>query len=226
MEKIIYALNGATGADTAQCAADLKTAGAQSVRINLSDSDVEPAAMLAQKRGDTLPDTIIQCWVPSSNALMRGAIDAVIDDLSHDWSAWLVSESTIIENEKHPTASGSRTVGFSQMAFLTLPDGMSWNDWRAVWRDSHTQIAIDTQSNFEYVQNLVVEPLTDNAAPFVAIVEECFPAEAMTNPLVFFDAADDQAKFDRNLKIMMDSCARFITQGTIDVIPTSQYTFD
>jgi hypothetical protein len=73
--------------------------------------------------------------------------------------------------------------------------------------------------------NLVVLPLTHDAPAYDAFVEECFPAEAMTDPQAFFDAVGDQAIFDANLATMMDSCGRFIDFARIDVIPTSQHDF-
>ncbi len=99
------------------------------------------------------------------------------------------------------------------------------------WRRSRSgtattpRVAIDTQSNFEYVQNLIVRPLTDDAPDYAAFVEECFPLEALTDPHAFFDAVGDQAKFEANLATMMDSCNRFIQFGRIDIMPTSQYDF-
>ncbi|MFN5902520.1 MAG: EthD domain-containing protein [Novosphingobium sp.] len=101
---------------------------------------------------------------------------------------------------------------------------MSHAEWLSLWQDSHTQVAIETQANFEYVQNLVVRTLTEGAPPYVAIVEECFPEAALTDPFVFFDAVGDPAKFKANLDRMMESCDRFIDRGTIDVIPTGQYS--
>lgn len=225
MEKLIYTLEGAKIDDPAGLASSLQAAGASRVRINLSDETVAPAAPLAQKRGDILPNAAVQFWLQSSNAMFRDIAEEVVRSVCEEFHGWLVSESLIIPNRDHQPSNGQRTHGFAQIACLTLPESQSWSDWRKVWRDSHTQIAIDTQSNFEYIQNLVVEPLTDNAPPYVAIVEECFPPDAMTDAAVFFDAVGNQAKFDANLKTMMDSCARFITPGTIDVIPTSQFDF-
>ena len=66
---------------------------------------------------------------------------------------------------------------------------------------------------------------TPDAPPYAAIVEECFPESALSDPFVFFDAVGDPDKFNANLATMMDSCDRFIDRGTIDVIPTSQYNF-
>ena len=56
-----------------------------------------------------------------------------------------------------------------------------------------------------------------------AIVEEGFPTGALDNPALFFDAEGDPAKFDKNLKTMMDSVGRFIDMSRIDVTPSSQY---
>ncbi|MCB2088606.1 MAG: EthD domain-containing protein [Sphingomonadaceae bacterium] len=225
MEKIIATLCGEQMPDPAALAAGLREAGATAVRINLRDEAVAPAAGLVQQSGASLPDAVVQFWLPSANPARLGATDTVLARYGTVTGQWLVTESTIIANTLHPPMAGERTHGFAQMAFLTLPEGRAWADWRRIWRDGHTQVAIDTQSNFEYVQNLVVEPLADGAAPFVAVVEECFPPAAMTDPLTFFDAAGDKAKFERNLAAMMESCARFITPGTIDVFATSQYDF-
>ncbi len=226
MEKIFCTLWGTEPDKLLTSAAEkLADAGATNIRINVRDDAVAAGAGLIQSRGGPLPSAAMQFWVPSSNAIFRGPLDAIINEYCDHFHSWLVVESRIIPNGKYPPVAGERTDGFAQLAFLTLPPGMDWQAWRAVWRDYHTQVAIDTQSNFEYFQNLVVEPLTDGAPPYVAIVEECFPIKALTDPLVFFDAVGDQGKFDRNLAAMMESCGRFIAPGGIDVFPTSQYDF-
>lgn len=227
MEKIFCALWGAEPEKLlTELTAKLANSGARNIRVNIQDAAVGDGAGLIQSRGDPLPNAILQFWLLSSNVIFRNACDAIISEYCDRLDSWLVTESQIITNEKHPPQSEQRCAGFSQIAFLTLPPGMDWQEWRNVWRDYHTRVAIDTQSNFEYVQNLVVEPLTEEAAPYVAIVEECFPIEALTDPFVFFDAAGDQEKFDLNLAAMMESCGRFIAPGTIDVFPTSQYNFE
>ena len=226
MEKLVYAIRDADErAVTSVLPQAMQDAGASSVRVNVQDKRVASGEGLIQSRGDSLPNAVAQCWLPSANPLFRRSCDDAVSAICSSFHAWLVAESTIIPNEEHLPVIGEPTAGFAQLAFLTKPQKKSWNEWREVWRDYHTQVAIDTQSNFEYVQNVVVEPLTVDAPPFVAIVEECFPIEALTDPQVFFDAAGDQQKFEKNLGIMMESCGRFIDPGTIDVFPTSQYDF-
>jgi EthD domain len=225
MEKITCALWKPSSTLLAELPDALAKLGAKQVRINVQDQAVIPGAALRQRWQDPQQDAVVQFWLPSANPIFTGpTFDAVAAHCDR-FAAWLVAESTIIANSKHPPTRGQRTDGWSQMAFLTLPERLTWAEWRRVWRDVHTKVAIDTQANFEYVQNLVLEPLTPDAPPYIAIVEECFPIEALTDPFEFFDAVGDQEKFDRNLGAMMESCNRFIEFGRIDVIATSQYDF-
>lgn len=232
MEKVICLLWLAEGEDKAKANArllselpgPLTAAGASLIRLNLEDDVSAAGAHLRQSRGERQHDAVAQFWLPSANSLFRAEIDAAISAMATRWHGWVVAESTIIANSLHPPQPGERTAGWAQMAFLTLPDRLSHDEWLALWQDHHTPVAIETQANFEYVQNLVVRPLTEGAPPYVAIVEECFPEAALRDPFVFFDAVGDPARFKANLDRMMESCDRFIERGTIDVIPTGQYT--
>ena len=91
------------------------------------------------------------------------------------------------------------------------------------WTHHHTKIAIETQSNFIYVQNSVVRKLQKQAPDFIAIVEECFPSQAMSDQEEFYAARGDATLMKKNLEIMMDSCSAFIDFSKIEVIPTSRY---
>jgi hypothetical protein len=226
MEKIICALWGVDNATLlAELPKALKAAGASHIRINMRDEAVAPGAALIQKWQEPQQEAIVQYWLPSSNAIFRGSADEAVAAHCGTFHAWLATESTIIPNSAHPPEKGERTWGWSQASFISFRDDLPYADALSVWHSHHTRVAIDTQSNFEYVQNLIVKPLTEGAPHYDAFVEECFPLEALTDPFVFFDAVGDQAKFDANLATMMDSCQRFIQFGKIDIIPTSQYDF-
>ena len=233
MEKVICLLWAGEGSDRAAFNATLldglpgalQAAGAGGARLNIEDAVSAAGAHLRQSRGARQHDAVVQFWLPSANRLLRGEVDAALDAACAQWHGWVVAESTIIANTAHPPRPGQRTEGWAQMAFLTLPQRLTQPEWLALWQDRHTLVAIETQANFEYVQNLIVRPLTEGAPPYQAIVEECFPEAALTDPFVFFDAVGDPVRFKANLDRMMESCDRFIDRGTIDVIPTGQYTF-
>jgi EthD domain len=226
MEKIVAALWGVDNAQLlAGLPAALKAVGARHIRINIRDEAVATGAGLIQTWQEPQQDTVVQFWLPSANAIFRGEADKAIAAYCSRFAAWLVAESTIIANQAHPPIPGTRTWGWSQASFINFRDDLERMEAIKVWHSHHTRVAIDTQSNFEYVQNLIVRPLTDDAPDYTAFVEECFPIEALTDPQAFFDALGDQPKFEANLNAMMDSCGRFIQFGRIDIIPTSQYDF-
>lgn len=230
MEKIIYALWKDEHIDTEAFNAQLLEKigpalcdNALSVRVNLQDKHVSGGTSPTAKATDPQMDAIIQLWVDSANDSLRAPIDEILKGACLRFEGWLVSESTGIKNTKYPPQTGQRTEGFSQMVFLKRPDGMLWDEWRKHWHDTHTKVAIETQSNFEYHQNLVTRRLTEASGNYAAIVEECFPADALTNALVYFDAPGDEEKMQTNLNAMIKSVGNFIDHTKMDCIPTSQY---
>lgn len=233
MEKIICALWRNEGEDNSAFNTQLRdsltqalaAAGASNIRLNLCDEAVAPAGELVQQWQAPQQDAVLQFWLPTANDLFRAPADAAIAAHCQRFAAWLVTESTIIANTAHLPRSGERTWGWSQASFISFRQDMPRDATLEHWLTHHTRVAIDTQSNFEYVQNLIVRPLTKDAPAYDAFVEECFPAEAMTEPAAFFDAVGDQARFDANLAAMMQSCAAFINFTRIDIIPTSQFDF-
>jgi len=232
MEKVIYTLWKRADDSPAVFAESLRTqlsakllalTGVRGLQLNIDDAEVAPAAGIRQTAHAPHPDALLQVWLDSAIALRRAPVDAAIAAAVAKFDAYLVTESEPLRNERHPPQPGQRTHGFAQIALLKKPDRLGHDDWLAAWHDGHTPVAIETQSTFEYRQNVVVRALTAGARPYDAIVEECFPPEAMSDPQVFFDAAGDAQKFQRNLDRMMASVGRFLDLGTIDVLATSQY---
>ncbi|WP_321799214.1 EthD domain-containing protein [Caballeronia sp. J97] len=231
MEKVIYVLwrDAQTPPDRwsrtvrAQLADKLLSLGAHGVQINVADADVEPAAALRQVNTRPGIEGTASVWIDSANAMFRQSFDDAVRAVVPHMAAYLVSESQPVCNTRFPAKAGERTAGFAQLAFLQRPPRLTHETWLDVWQNHHTKVAIETQDNFAYVQNVVVRALTHAAPGYDAIVEECFPAAAMTDPHAFFDAVGDEAKFQRNVERMMESCARFIDFDRIDVLPTSQF---
>lgn len=234
MEKLIYALwcpEGHSRDDFNQkligvLPEKLLDAGAKNIRLNIQDDHVVAGNGLRQQWQQPQPDGLLQFWLASAYKIYREPVDAIIADFCARFEAWTVAESTILSPpEDLRSVNGRRSPGWAQIALIAKPKEMDHTTWIKDWQDRHTKVAIETQSNFAYTQNAVVRSLTDGAPDYAAIVEECFPDEALSNPMVFFDAANDQKKFKANLDRMMDSCASFIADGMIDVMATSQYDF-
>ncbi|WP_428311464.1 EthD domain-containing protein [Hydrocarboniphaga sp.] len=231
MEKVIYLLWREPGLDEHAWAAHLRQslpalrglAGVRSLQFNVQDEAVAPAAGIRRASSASPPDALVQVWLDSAIDAFRAPVDDALRQQADRIAAYLVTESQPLVNTRFASASGQRTTGFAQLALLKRPARLTPAQWLDLWHNRHTPVAIETQATFEYVQNVVVRALTVDAPDYDAFVEECFPAAAMSDPQVFFDAVGDADKFQRNLARMMDSVARFIDMDALDVLATSQY---
>lgn len=230
MEKVVYALwrdaatarpdfNTRLRTELSPRLADL----AHGVRINIQDDDVLVSESPRMAATHPQIEAVVQLWVDTARDKARAPIDALVAGLAPHYAAWLVSEAAEISNTLHPPTRGLRTEGFAQVVFLGRPPRLTWEAWREIWQRDHTLVGIETQANFEYVQNLVVRPLTYGAPAYVAMIEECFPTEAMFSEAVYFDGVGDLDRQLNNQAIMAESCARFIDFDRIECIPTSQF---
>ena len=230
MEKVVYALWRDAGeprerfnARLHQDVAPRLAERARAVRLNLQDEAVAGGASPRLQSTRPQMEAVVQVWLDSAHDSARRPIDELLETVAPRLAAWLVCESAPLPNTRCPPQPGRRTEGFSQLAFLGRPPRLAWPAWREAWQARHTAVALETQSTFEYVQNMVVRPLTYGAPDYAAIVEECFPARAFSDESAYFAAEDAPARLEAHKGQMGESCARFIDFDRIDCIPTSQY---
>ena len=190
------------------------------LQINIADENVNEAAALAQTNYSQNPDAIV--FIKVASQYYSENIISILQSFATKVEGFIVSESIILQDDSKDH-QGKRSEGFSQVVFLEKPLEMTEFDWFDHWTHHHTKIAIETQSNFTYIQNTIVRPLQNNSPNFIAVIEECFPSEAMSNPSIFYNAENDSELLLKNTELMMDSCSRFIDFQKIEVIPTSRY---
>lgn len=189
----------------------------------LRDEDVAPAHLLEMINTGHPCDALLSIW--SENTFDHAAFFTQISSLG-DYQAYGVLESAPLVNEQLV----GRVPGMCQVAFIRKPQEQTRSDWLSAWLGDHTKVAIDTQSTFGYRQNIVATVMPYKSAQYHpswplmdAIVEENFPALAMTSREAFFAAEGDAEKFEKHQQIMMQSCGRFIDFSAFDCVPMSQY---
>jgi hypothetical protein len=217
-----------TEADDAWCtrlrakvAADLLDIGLPGLAINVRDNEVRDS-MMTLTTMDPPVAALVGIWVQQSYG---GQVQTVVELLKaecDDVAAYLVTESVPLPPP--PTVAGQRTVGLANVALLRRPDELDEATWRTRWHIDHTPVAIETQSTFGYVQNAVVRALSPGAPTLSAIVEELFPAEAMSDLRAFFGAADDDDLRNR-MERMVASTSAFGANKNVDTVPTSRYVY-
>lgn len=225
MEKVIIALRGAPGDDAwcarlrTEVAQDLLDTGAAGLTVNVRDSMVTDSLMTLTTL-DPPVIAFVSVWTPQYYGSQIDRATTVLAQLCEQVAAYLVTESVPLAPPR--TEPGERTPGFANVALLRRPDHLDEATWLRRWHHDHTQVALDTQSTFGYVQNTVVRALTPGAPPVSAIVEELFPIEATADLHAFFGAADDAELGDR-MSRMVASTTAFGANENVDTVPTSRY---
>lgn len=198
----------------------LRQGGASRVQVNVVDPDLGPPHGLVPGPDSVRLGAAISWWVAAAGD--TGVHHRLLPDSDRwTWHSFVVCEAIQLQGPPAPP-DGGRCVGFTQIVPLTVPHELSWAEWRHRWQGGHTTVAIETQSSFRYVQNVVVRPLSDGAPAFAAIVEESFPLRAATDPAVFYDAEGDEVRYNSNLTRMLNSCARFMS-GDVPIVWTAEY---
>ncbi len=194
---------------------DLGMAG---LAVNVRDSAVSHSLMTLTTL-DPPVSAVVSLWTQQCYGEQLTSALKLLAAECEQLGAYLVTESMPLQA---PLELGSRTKGLANIALLRRPADMDQATWLNTWQLKHTSVAIDTQSTFGYTQNWVVRTLTPDAPGISGIVEELFPAEAITDLQAFFGAADDSELQDR-LGRMVASTTAFGANENIDTVPTSRY---
>ncbi len=225
MEKVIAVLMRADS-DDEWCArqrgpvADaLLGLGVPGLSVNVRDGAVRHSLMTLTTL-DPPVAAVVSLWTQQCYGDQMAAALRLLAGECERLGAYLVTESVPLAA---PTAeSGPRTTGLANIALLRRPAGLDQATWLTRWQRDHTAVAIETQSTFGYTQNWVVRTLTPDAPGIDGIVEELFPAEAITDLNAFFGAADDKDLQNR-IGQMVASTTAFGANENIDTVPTSRY---
>ena len=227
MEKVIVALRSVSADDglaerlCGPVAAELLTLDLPGVTVNVRDAPVRESLMTLTTL-DPPVVALVSLWADQHyGEPVRRALDLLAGEADL-LAGYLVTESVPMAPPACPP--GQRVAGLANIALLRRPAQMDEQTWLTRWLRDHTPVAIATQSTFGYVQNHVVRPLTPDAPPVSAIVEEMFPIEAVGSLHAFFGAADDADLADR-MGRMIASTAAFGANENIDTIGTGRYVF-
>jgi EthD domain len=227
MEKVIAVLMRADSSDewcarqrgpVAEALLDL---GLPGLSVNVRDDAVRHSLMTLTTL-DPPVAAVVSLWTQQCyGEQLTAALDLLASECDQ-LAAYLVTESIPLLAPNIET--GSRTTGLANIALLRRPTDMDRASWLSRWQGHHTSVAIETQSIFGYTQNWVVRTLTPGAPGIAGIVEELFPAEAITDLKAFFGAADDD-DLQHRLSEMIASTSAFGANENIDTVPTSRYVF-
>lgn len=229
MEKSVFVLFADSTEDRARLAARVRDElgprllelGVSGLVLHLADEHVAYAE--AARRVRRTPGMVGLVSVFTETMAEVPAVEDLLRAVVPRYAGYRVDPHVALANTTRLAPLGERTPDPVVVAFLERPERLSASEWRRVWREEHVPVAIETQSTFHYVRNVVREPLTKGAPPWEGIVEEGFPRDALLDPKVWYAADGDQALFEQRFRRMMASVKKFLEPEKVESIPTSEY---
>jgi hypothetical protein len=232
MEKVVYVVwKDPAQSDTefrsaliGPVATRLRALGAPRLKVCVVDDEVAPGAGL--RIGSMKPPKagMISFWLEQSQE--RAAHERAIAEQTARIAGYLVVESRPLVNESQRARPGERTPGFSYVSCIRPRAGLTHEEFIHLWYTVQRDMAIETQSTFSYVRNEIVRPLTPEAPPWAAVVEEGFPIGALDDAMVFYDARGSKEILAAHQKRMLEAVQSFIALDTIECHPMSEYVFE
>jgi hypothetical protein len=198
--------------------ARLAAAGVHRLQLNLDDEPVTAALRL--QTFEEPVRAVVSVWTSGDPAELAAAL---ADDPA-TIAGWQVDERRPLDPPE--TYDGSRADTLANMAVLRRPEELAREDWLAWWLGPHTQIAMETQATFGYVQNIVAGAVTPDAPRVDAIVEELFPSAALDDIHAFYGSDGDDAELGRRLTRLMASVTKMGADRDLDLVPSSRYLYD
>jgi hypothetical protein len=202
-------------------AQEFQLLGAHGLTVNVADTEVDHAASARRTLLVPPPTGLVSFWLDCADD--REPYEVALSEASARQAGYLVVESVPIVNRSHVAKAGERTPGVNMIALLERPERIGWDAWIEHWHGHHRQVAIETQCTFHYVRNVVVRALTKAAPNWSGIVEEGFPAEAVTDPMLWYRAGGSEEVLRRNLGRMVESCQAFLDLERVESHPMSEY---
>ncbi len=204
-----------------ELAPQLVERGARHLKLLLADEHVLPARSARLTRLDPPLDGMVSFWLACSDD--RGPLEEAIAAHTVRREGYLVVESVPLPDSRPVAPAPARMPGIVMLACLERPGRLSREEWIRRWHHDHKTVALETQCTFLYVRNTVVWPLTEGAPPYEGIVEEGFPAEAVTDPMLWYKAGGSEERLRQNMGRMIESCRRFLDLESVESHPLSEY---
>jgi hypothetical protein len=229
MEKLVYVVwKPAADSDLAfasqlreRVAPQLEALGARGLTLHLVDADVKHALRARITRLDPPVSGLVSFWLDAADD--RAPLERLLIAATSRLAGYLVVESVPLRNTRQRAPLGERTPGIIMAALIERPERLSFEAWIAHWHGPHREVALETQCTFVYVRNVVVRALTPGAPPWAGIVEEGFPADAVTDPMRWYKAEGSPETLQRNVKRMVESCKAFLDLDRVESHPMSEY---
>lgn len=183
--------------------------------MDLDDEHAQVPPPLPATAGDPQVSALVSIWLTRSDD--RGPFEQVLRSVASTLHGYVVTESLYDDygDTEHSGprdwADGERSPAVLTCSFFPVKRGMTHADWIEYWHTKISPMSAEVQPRMRYVRNAVARPLTPDAPPFMGIVEEAWPSgQHIVDPMLFYNAAGDPERMNRNITTMIEHVGEFI----------------
>jgi hypothetical protein len=206
----------------------LLAAGPRALTMDLDDEDADVASPVPGPDGEAPVRAVVSLWVDAYD--WRAPFESVLNAVAERLAGYQVVESLYGDygssrwSEPRWWPDGERSPGLLTVALFNRPPDMAFEDWITFWHTKQSPMSEAVQPRCRYVRNAVFRPVTADAPPYQAIVEEAWPSAAhVTDPMLFFCADGDPEKMKANMATMIQHVEQFIDLGSMRSLTMSEW---
>lgn len=172
------------------------------------------------------PVALITLWIEDADAAL-----ARIRGAGFTTHAWRASRDVYTDYGEHPAfdrardwPDGQRSPTVTSVNCLERPASIDLDTWIARWHGRMSPVSAAIQPRVRYVRNLLLEPLTEGAPAWQAIVEEVWPTPShVGNPFLFYGAGWNPLLLVWNMIRVVAAVFSFLRPWRVRAVMMSEY---
>jgi hypothetical protein len=158
---------------------------------------------------------VVSLWLDAYDR--REPFEQLLQAHSTRLAGYLVTESMYTDyggnqwSEPRAWPDGQRSPGILTVTLLQQKRGTSYEEWMHFWHTRQSPMSEAIQPRARYVRNSVARAITEEAPPYLGIVEEAWMSvEDLVDPMRFYCGDGDPERMKANMQTMLTHIASLL----------------
>jgi hypothetical protein len=211
-----------------ELAPQLLTLGPRALTIDADDTGAQVPPPLPLPDDEAPVRAVVSIWLDAYDR--REPYEQLLRAHGLRIAGYLVTESMYTDyggnrwSGPRDWPDGQRSPGVLTVTLLQQKRGTSYEEWMHFWHTRQSPMSEEIQPRARYVRNSVARAITDDAPPYLGIVEEAWPSiEDLIDPMRFYCGDGDPDRLEANIKTMLTHIATLLDLDTTRVHTMSEW---
>jgi hypothetical protein len=211
-----------------ELAPHLLTLGPRGLTIDADDTGAQVPPPLPLPDDERPVRAVVSIWLDAYDR--REPYEELLRAHGLSIAGYLVTESMYTDyggnrwSGPRDWPDGQRSPGVLTVTLLQQKRGTSYEEWMNFWHTRQSPMSEEIQPRARYVRNSVARAITDDAPPYLGIVEEAWPTiEDLVDPMRFYCGDGDPERMQANIQTMLTHIATLLDLDTTRVHTMSEW---